>query len=141
MTAAVNHFPLYNKGYFNLRLEEFGMYKFKNKEYVCLIEMALDLIGEKWKSLILWNLYNSTLRYNRLKREIPDITQKMLTQQLRELEDCGLVYRHSYPQTPPKVEYSLTDDGKKLVPALEPLHNWGKAFIEKNGITINHNKC
>jgi len=113
------------------------MYKFKNKEYVCLIEMTLDLIGEKWKSLILWNLYNSPLRYNQLKRAIPDVTQKMLTQQLRELENCGLVHRHSYPQKPLKVEYSLTDDGKKLVPALEPLHKWGEAFIEKNGTIIN----
>lgn len=116
------------------------MYKFKDKEYVCLIEMALDLIGEKWKSLILWNLYNSPLRYNQLKRAIPDVTQKMLTQQLRELESCGLVHRHSYPQTPPKVEYSLTDDGKKLVPALEPLHKWGEAFIEQNGTIINNKK-
>ena len=101
------------------------MITFKNIEYQCSMELTLDLIGGKWKALILWHLGENTLRFSELKRTLPKITQKMLTQQLRELEASGLVTRFIYTQIPPKVEYSLTPAGKSLLPILETLCQWG----------------
>ncbi len=101
------------------------MIKFRNTEYHCPMELTLDLIGGKWKSLILWHLGENTLRFSELKKALPKITQKMLTQQLRELEQDGLVERYIYTQVPPKVEYSLTDAGKTLLPILTTMSQWG----------------
>ena len=101
------------------------MITIKNMDYHCSMELTLDLIGGKWKSLILWHLKESTLRFSELKRTLPKITQKMLTQQLRELERSGLVNRFVYTQIPPKVEYSLTPIGISLLPILESLCQWG----------------
>lgn len=101
------------------------MITFKDIEYQCSMELTLDLIGGKWKALILWHLRESTLRFSELKRTLPKITQKMLTQQLRELEGSGLVNRFIYTQIPPKVEYSLTPAGKSLLPILSTLCQWG----------------
>ena len=84
----------------------------KSSKYSCPIEATLDLIGGKYKSIILWHLINGTLRFNELSKMIPQATTKMLTQQLRELENDGLVNRVVYPVIPPKVEYSLSDFGK-----------------------------
>jgi DNA-binding HxlR family transcriptional regulator len=89
------------------------------------MELTIDLIGGRWKSLILWHLGENTLRFGELKRTLPKITQKMLTQQLRELEKDGLVKRFIYTQVPPKVEYSLTDTGMTLLPILETMYQWG----------------
>ncbi|NFH45917.1 helix-turn-helix transcriptional regulator [Clostridium sporogenes] len=90
--------------------------EFKNKEYTCTFEITIDLIGGKWKPLIIWHLgTKGTQRFNELKKLIPKITQKMLTQQLRELESDNLVNRKVYPQVPPKVEYSLTDLGESFL--------------------------
>lgn len=107
------------------------MIKFRNTEYQCPMELTLDLIGGKWKSLILWYLGENTLRFSDLKRTIPRITQKMLTQQLRELEQDGLVERFIYTQVPPKVEYSLTDAGKTLLPILETMCQWGTNYANE----------
>lgn len=101
------------------------MITFKNTEYQCSMELTLDLIGGKWKALILWHLGETTLRFSELKKILPKITQKMLTQQLRELEGSGLVNRFIYTQIPPKVEYSLTQNGKSLLPILDTLCQWG----------------
>ena len=101
------------------------MITFNNIEYQCSMELTLDLIGGKWKALILWHLGERTLRFSELKKELPKITQKMFTQQLRELEASGLVNRFIYRQIPPKVEYSLTPVGKSLLPILETLCQWG----------------
>jgi DNA-binding HxlR family transcriptional regulator len=101
------------------------MITFKNVEYQCSMELTLDLIGGKWKALILWHLGENTLRFSELKKTLPKITQKMLTQQLRELEASGLVNRFIYTQIPPKVEYSLTTAGKSLLPILDTLCQWG----------------
>lgn len=98
---------------------------FNNIEYQCSMELTLDLIGGKWKALILWHLGENTLRFSELKKTLPKITQKMLTQQLRELEASGLVNRYIYTQIPPKVEYSLTPAGKSLLPILDTLCQWG----------------
>ena len=106
------------------------MITFKNTEYQCSMELTLDLIGGKWKALILWHLGENTLRFSELKKTLPKITQKMLTQQLRELEASGLVKRFIYTQIPPKVEYSLTPSGKSLLPILDTLCQWGLHYAD-----------
>jgi len=109
------------------------MMKFKDTEYQCSMELTLSLIGGKWKALILWYLGDTTLRFSELRRALPQVTQKMLTQQLRELEDSGLVNRFIYTQIPPKVEYSLTDAGKSLLPILATLCQWGEDYVDRIG--------
>jgi DNA-binding HxlR family transcriptional regulator len=105
--------------------------KYEGVEYHCSMELTLELIGGKWKPLIIWYLAENTMRFNELKRALPNITQKMLTQQLRGLERNGLVNRHIYTEIPPKVEYSLTSEGKSLLPILESLRQWGVNFTKK----------
>ncbi len=95
----------------------------------CPVEAALEIIGGKWKGMILYHLLTETLRFNELKRQMPEITQRMLTKQLRELEASGLVHREVYPQVPPKVEYSTTDYGKTLAPVIHALRAWGEAHL------------
>lgn len=93
---------------------------------ICPITATLDVLGGKWKIFILMQLkHREVLRFGELKRLIPNVTQKMLAQQLKELEDAGLVHRQVYPVIPPKVEYRLTEHGQTLRPVLEQLHQWG----------------
>ncbi|MEM8529967.1 MAG: helix-turn-helix domain-containing protein [Chloroflexota bacterium] len=93
-------------------------------EEKCPVEVALEMVGGKWKSLIIYYLLPGTLRFNQLRRAMPGVTQQMLTRQLRELEEDGIVYREVYAQVPPKVEYSLTESGHKLGPVLEQMGQW-----------------
>lgn len=94
---------------------------------ICPLTYALDLIGGKWRLPIIWALsQHDTLRYNELKRKIDGITNMMLSQSLKEMESYGIVNRKQYMEIPPRVEYSLTEAGKDLIPALESLANWGK---------------
>jgi len=94
----------------------------------CPVLYALNLIGQKWKLPILWYLHEKeNTRYNELKRRIPGITNMMLTKSLRELEADGLVKRTEYQTIPPKVEYSLTNDGQNLLPTLNELYKWGES--------------
>ena len=109
------------------------MIKFRDTEYHCHMELTLDLIGGKWKALIVWHLGENTRRFSDLKRTMPGITQKMLTQQLRELERDGLVRRFVYAEVPPKVEYSLTKAGKTLLPLLTSLYQWGVSYASGAG--------
>lgn len=102
----------------------------KTPEDICPTETALDLIGGKWKGMILYYLCSDTRRFNELMRLIPDITQRMLTKQLRDLEAHGIIHREVYPQVPPKVEYSLTDLGKTLGPVIRELEKWGKGYLK-----------
>jgi DNA-binding HxlR family transcriptional regulator len=96
----------------------------------CKVETALDILVGKWKPVILFHLLgNRTLRFSELQRLIPDITKKMLTAQLRELEYHDIVNRKIYAQIPPKVEYSMTEYGKGLIPILEAMNIWGKKHI------------
>jgi DNA-binding HxlR family transcriptional regulator len=103
------------------------------KSYNCPVEAALDVFGGKWKALILWWLHQRTWRFAELRRQIPGITEKMLTQQLRELEADGIVERRVYPTVPPKVEYSLTEYGQSLKRALRSICDWGRAHMERTG--------
>lgn len=97
-------------------------------EYHCPIEVTLEVIGGRWKCVILWWLRHDAKRFGELKLLIPRITQKVLTQQLRELEEDGLVRREAYREAPPRVEYSLTAYGETLRPITELLCDWGKAY-------------
>ncbi|SMD02746.1 winged helix-turn-helix transcriptional regulator [Sporomusa malonica] len=117
------------------------MIKFKNTEYQCSMELTLDLIGGKWKALILWYLGENTLRFSELRKALPKVTQKMLTQQLRELEESGLVKRFIYTQIPPKVEYSLTEAGKSLLPILATLCQWGLNYISQLEPSTSKHSC
>jgi len=103
----------------------------------CPVEATINLIGGKYKSLILWKLVDGTLRFSQLRKEVPGATPKMLTQQLRELESDGLVSRKVYPVVPPKVEYALTDFGKSIRPVLEAMYGWGSGYLHKQGLTVN----
>ena len=103
----------------------------------CPVEATLELIGGKYKTLILWHLADGKLRFSQLRREITGITPKMLTQQLRELESQQLISRTVYPVIPPKVEYSLTDLGKSLLPILVAMRDWGADYLRSKNIESN----
>ena len=102
------------------------------EQFVCPIEATVALIGGKWKTVILWNLKDGKVRFNKLMSEIPDISPKMLTKQLRELERDGIVERTMYPEIPPRVEYGLTPLAISLVPILGQMAQWGMANLELN---------
>ena len=97
----------------------------------CPVQATLRVIGGKWKVLILWNLGDEVRRFSELRRHIPGITQKMLTQQLRELESDGLVHREVFAEVPPRVEYSITDYGRSLQPVLGTMCEWGTAHLDR----------
>lgn len=104
------------------------------KKYYCAMELTLQIIGGKWKPLILYRLgQDGTRRFSELKRALPSITQKMLTQQLRELEADKIVHRKVYPQVPPKVEYSLTEHGHSVLPILKQMCDWGQVYEKHFG--------
>jgi DNA-binding HxlR family transcriptional regulator len=100
---------------------------------VCPVEATLKVLGGKWKVLILFHLDGKAKRFSELRRSIPGITEKMLTQQLKELESDGVVSRKVYPQVPPKVEYSITRHGKTLHPVIREMCKWGDEHNRMNG--------
>ena len=102
----------------------------QNCAYGCPVEAALDVIGSKWKGVILVHLLAGTKRFNELRRLIPGVTQRMLTLQLRELEQDDVIHRKVYAEVPPKVEYSLTENGKSLEDILRKLHDWGLRMMQ-----------
>lgn len=100
------------------------------KEYSCGLDAAVDLVGGKWKPMVLWALSTRPFRFGELRREVAGITEKVLIQQLKELERDGLVRRDVHEQVPPKVVYSLTPRGESLNRALEPLGDWGEENLD-----------
>lgn len=102
----------------------------RKRPYVCGLDAAVEVIGGKWKVLILWALAQQRCRFGELRRLVPGVSEKVLTQQLRELEADGIVHREIYDEVPPKVEYSLTEMGEALNTALRPLGAWGKQRME-----------
>ncbi|HHL3301745.1 TPA: winged helix-turn-helix transcriptional regulator [Bacillus cereus] len=105
-------------------------YPFLNK-YSCPVEAMVEVIGGKWKGVILYHLLDGTKRFNELKRLKPNITQRMLTLQLRELEADGIIHREVYREVPPKVEYSLTELGESLRPVILLMMEWATHNMEK----------
>ena len=107
-----------------------------NAPYSCPVEATLHLMGGKYKPLILWHLKEQTLRFSQLQKLVPKATAKMLTQQLRELEQDKLISRRVYPVVPPKTEYSLTDRGRTLIPVLDAMCSWGRTYMEEQEETF-----
>lgn len=98
----------------------------------CVVEGALSLIGGKWKGVVLYHLLEETvLRFNEMRRRLPNVTQRMLTTQLRELEADGFIERKVYPEVPPKVEYRLTKHGQSLEPVIRALKAWGDEHMKR----------
>ncbi len=110
------------------------MSKAKQTEYKCPLEATMDIIGGKYKGVIIGHLIGKKLRYNELQKLISHATPKMLIQQLKELEKDGIVTRKLYPVVPPKTEYSLTKRGETLIPAIIELNRWGLLYLKEEKI-------
>ena len=108
-------------------------YNINGNKYHCAMDITMNFIGGKWKTVVLWYLKNKTYRFGELNRQIPDITEKMLSLQLKALEQDGIVKREIFPEVPLRVEYSLTDFGKTLIPVINAIAKWGRAFGENTG--------
>ncbi|MBK8722873.1 MAG: helix-turn-helix transcriptional regulator [Saprospiraceae bacterium] len=107
---------------------ELKRYKLDGTFYYCPVDLTLSVIGGRWKGLVFWNLRDGVKRFGELKKILVGINDKMLTQVLRELESSGVVNRKVFENIPPKVEYSLTEEGKKLLPVMQQMSNWGSQF-------------
>jgi len=110
------------------------------QEFHCAMDVTMNFIGGKWKTVVLWYLRKDKKRFGELKKLIPNITEKMLSLQLKDLENDGIVKRKLYAEVPPKVEYSLTDFGKSLIPLLEEIARWGRNLAEAKGKMIDKEK-
>lgn len=108
-----------------------------NTNDICPVAATLDLIGGKYKALILWYLADGRRRFSELRKMIANATPKMLTQQLRELEAQHLIHREVFPVVPPKVEYSLTETGRSLMPILTAMRDWGSEYLRRKDVEPN----
>jgi DNA-binding HxlR family transcriptional regulator len=110
----------------------------RNKSYTCAlgcpVEATLDLIDGKWKGVVLYHLDTETLRFNELRRRLKEVSQRMLTKQLRELEEAALITRTVYPEVPPKVEYALSAKGRTLRPVIRALQLWGENHLVETSL-------
>lgn len=122
----------------NTKLIEMPEFLYNNKLYYNPVEFAMDRIGGTWKMPILWRLKDRVMRYGELKKDIPHITHKMLTSQLRELEDEGFISRKVFPVVPPKVEYSITKRGRKAIVIIDAIRNYGLDLMKDFG--VEHSK-
>ncbi|MBD2492854.1 helix-turn-helix domain-containing protein [Nostoc sp. FACHB-280] len=112
-----------------------------DRRLTCEVETTLKVIGGRWKVLIIRELITGVKRFGELQRSLPGITQKMLTQQLREMEEDGIVHRQVYAEIPPKVEYSLTNLGESLKPILYAMHDWAVEHFQQNsGVRIRNSE-
>jgi DNA-binding HxlR family transcriptional regulator len=115
-----------------MEAEEPKTLKFKGNEYPCCASLTMGIIGGKWKTVILFHLMNEKLRYNELRKSMRTVTERTLSLQLKALEEDGLINRKVYTSKPPlKVEYSLTDFGKTLIPLIKSIADWGDLVVEK----------
>lgn len=112
------------------------IYKIEGESFHCAMDITMHFIGGKWKTVVLWYLRNKTLRFGELKKQIPDITEKMLSIQLKSLEEDGLVKREVFAEVPLRVEYSMTEFGKSLIPILEAFSKWGRHLGETKGTLL-----
>ena len=103
-------------------------YNLNGTFFYCPVDLTLSVIGGRWKGLIIWNLKEHPKRFNELKRTLVTINDKMLSQSLKDLVEHGVVNRKSYNTIPPKVEYSLTEEGKKILPIMQQMNDWGKKY-------------
>jgi DNA-binding HxlR family transcriptional regulator len=108
--------------------------RMNGKTYHCALDITMDYIGGKWKSVVLWYLIKEHKRFSELKRLIPDITEKMLSLQLKQLEKDGLIGRRAFAEVPPRVEYFLTKEGRSIVPVIEAIALWGRTKGKASGI-------
>ena len=104
-------------------------FKYKGKIYYNPVQLVIELIGGTWKAPILWRLKDRTMRYGELKKDIPHISEKMLSSQLKELEEDGFIQREVFPVIPPKTEYSLTERGKEIIPLIHSIREFGKKMM------------
>lgn len=107
----------------------------KQETFNCSVEATLSLIGGKYKPLILWHLRQGPLHYMELQRRIPRATPKMLSQQLHDLEGCGMISRAVLPEKPPRTQYSLTPFGRSVIPVLDAMCDWGRAYMDGQGLS------
>jgi DNA-binding HxlR family transcriptional regulator len=107
------------------------------REFHCAMDITMSYIGGKWKTVVLWYLKKEKKRFSELRKLIPNITEKMLSLQLKELEKDGIVKRKVYPQVPPRVEYFLTDFGKSLIPMLDEIALWGRNLANTKGKMVD----
>lgn len=112
----------------------------KIKEYTCPVEAAMDVIGGKYKAQIVYELLDGTKRYHEIQRVLPQATPRMLSKQLKELEEDEVIVRVLYPVVPPKTEYSLTEFGQSLIPIVQALCSWGEHYFELAGVPIPESK-
>ncbi len=113
------------------------MYRWNGKDYKCPIETTIDVIGGKWRSLIIWHLNKEVLRFSEIQRIVPGISKKVLSEHLRDLEKNDFIERRVYPEVPPKVEYLITEKGRGLGEILDAMEKWGKNLLEKEGEKID----
>ena len=107
--------------------------RMNGRVYHCALDVTMEMVGGKWKTIVLWYLRKDRKRFSELRRSIPGITEKMLSMQLRQLEKDGFVSRKVHAEVPPRVEYSLTPHGRTLLPLLEEIAKWGRMMGKKNG--------
>lgn len=107
--------------------------RMNGRVYHCALDVTMELVGGKWKTIVLWYLRKDKKRFSELRRHIPGITEKMLSMQLRQLEKDGFISRTIFPEVPPRVEYELTAHGRTLLPLLEEIAKWGRMMGEKHG--------
>lgn len=106
-------------------------FQYNGKVYYNPVQLVMEQIGGTWKAPILWRLKDNTMRYGELRKDIPHISDKMLTTQLRELEEDGYIHRKVYPVVPPKTEYTLTDQGRDILKLITTIRNYGLKMIER----------
>ncbi len=106
------------------------------KTYYCPVEVAMDVIGGKWKGVVIWYLQDQTLRFSELKKRIVTISEKVLIRELRELEDSGIITRNVYAQVPPRVEYSLSEFGKSITTLMSEISKFGEVYGQRFGQVV-----